>query len=193
MPEEIATTKPPAEKIDKGPYTINKEFFTGDKQGFDFYFIEFKRDTEDEALASYEEIKKKFGASAAVGLFNSAIKGGQRVKAQNELNKLKEYKVVPSLTNPKEQIEVEDPDATRVAIEKRRQANPTLLSLEDCENWKPGVRELTAQGMLRQAAALIAEGKTKEAQEMFARAQRAIDAMLETEAVEEEQETTAVN
>lgn len=152
MPEETT-----ANVIDKGPYILEQNEFSGANQGFSFYATVYKNSSEEEAIASLQHAAGKYGATTLVGLINNSIKSAQRVKAIYEL--------------PKD----EDSGIRKQKLEALRERDPILLSAEDADKFIPGIREVTIQSLFAKAAKASKEGNMVEASKFLIQAQELIN------------------
>lgn len=182
MSEETNTTTPTStptptteeskeqlQKIDKGYYQLEQVKFRKDTalDGLEYYVLQFKNTTEDDASLVLQNLTKKkeeggmgWSGVALVGVINSAVRAAQRTKAQNEINAL------------------DGEDAKINEIRKRLANNPVLLSPESAEAWVPGERELTLNGMMRKVASLMAEGNAVEAMKLLQEVNKQVASQL---------------
>lgn len=152
------TTETPAAQeqslnIDKGPYYLEHNGFSGANEGFNYYSIQYKDDSEEVAKASLEHILTRWTAQQVVGMLNTTVKASTRVKALGNIPKF------------------DNAEKTKLERNKLLQSNPTLLSADDADTFVPGTRELGIQGMMRKIGLLQKEGKFTEAMNLLMQVQ----------------------
>ena len=133
-----ASTQPLDKGVDKGTYFIQKKSFTGEKKGFSFHIVQWKNETEEEATASIEAMKAKWGADSVVTLVNTAIASSLRTKANNALDI----------------VQNDDSHNTRTEQGWQRlleAGKDVLLTEADAESYIPGEREKSIAGMMKEA------------------------------------------
>lgn len=154
QPAETVTpepAKPNLQIIDKGTFILEQVKFRPGTTlaGLEYFVKQYKSSTEEEAAESLKHMVTVWKPSQLVGLINTAVRSAQRVKAQAEITS--EQDVVKQ----------------KAIYQRRVLQDPVLLKPEEAEAWIPGDRELTVQGMMRQVAKLMSEGKLVEANELL--------------------------
>ena len=154
----VEVAVPTTEKIDKGVYVLEEVKFREKTAlaGLSYYVLQYKATTEDEAKQSLTTIlgdgsetnPGKWKASQLIGVINSAVRSAQRVKAQNQLTTL-------------------EGEEFKKEYQRRLTQASVLLTPEEAESWVPGERELTIQGLMREIATKLKEGKPDEARQLM--------------------------
>jgi hypothetical protein len=144
--------EPQTQIIDKGSYILEQVRFRPgtDLAGLDYYVKQYKTDDEEQAKASLEHIQTVWKSSQIVGILNSAIRSAQRVKAQNTI------------------LSIQDGPERKKVYNNRLLQDSCLLKPEEAESWIPGDRELTINGLMREMAKAMKEGRFEDAQKFLA-------------------------
>jgi hypothetical protein len=138
-------------KIDKGGYVLEQESFSGEKYGFKFFIVQFKRVAD--ALAKYSE-------DVVLRLINSKLAASMRVDAGSQLPKY------------------EKPEQQKVEWAKIKLTNPLLITEADAESYIPGERELSYDGYINSAKRAAKDGDKAEAMRLLKKAQELLEAEL---------------
>lgn len=162
--------KPAKPTVDKGAFILEKVSFSGDKEGFSFWRKQFKNGTPEEAEASLNDMIKQWGYEPIVSAINSALTSTMRTKAANSLDVFEN--------------DLNKEKTKRAWAERIRNNKDILISEEEAETYKPGEREKTIQGLMKEVAELNKEGKIQEALQILLKVQAMIaeNAQSETQA-----------